>query len=342
MTSDSTTIPIMKEEVPAKHLSIDIDKLYFLPDNPRVHAVTRKMQGFLNLSKEEKQRPIYECLLKEQSVKSLIPQIKQDGGLREPIIVRWDTQEVIEGNSRLAAYRKLSDENPGDDRWTQIKCLVVKSLTPAQQTRLLGQIHLHGKTDWSKYAKSLSCFRWVIEDGKDISDLAELYGITTAEIEKNVKAIQLMLRNNDSEPSNISCYDCLIRNQVISSAIADNKPLEDTILSQIKAKTFTAIQMRDRLPVIISKRRILKKFQEGAISLEDAWDRAKISNVQQNLKKIRERLDDIKQGDITRLDRSELNAIKQTVRQVERHVKRIAGMVEKGLDIFSSNSQTNT
>lgn len=342
MTSDSTTISIMKEEVPAEHLSIDIDKLYFLPDNPRVYAVTRKMQGFSELSNEEKQHTIYESLLKEQSVKSLIPQIKQDGGLQEPIIVRWDTQEVIEGNSRLAAYRKLSDENPGDDRWTQIKCLVVKSLTSDQQTRLLGQIHLHGKTEWSKYAKKLSCYRWVIEDEKDISDLAELYGITTAEIEKNVKTIQLMLRNNDSEASNISFYDLLIRNQVISSAIAGNKSLEDTILSQIKAKQITSGQMRDRLPVIIPKRRILKKYQEGTISLEDAWDRAKISNVQQRLKKIRERLDDIKQGDITHLDRSELNAIKQTVRQVERHVKRISGMVEKELDTISSNSQTNT
>ena len=332
MTSDPTTIAIMEEEVLADYLMIDIDKLYFLPDNPRVYAITRKMRDFSELTREEKQRCIYESLLKEQSVKNLMPQIQRDGGLQEPIIVRWDTQEVIEGNSRLAAYRKLSDENPDDDRWTRIKCLVVKSLTDDQQTRLLGQIHLHGKTDWSTYAKKLSCFRWVVEDKNDISTLAKLYGITEAEIKKNVEAIQLASSNNDSEPSNISYYDVLIRNRIISSAIADNKPLKDTILSQIKTNEFTAQQMRDRLPVIIAKPRMLKKYEEGNISFEEAYERAKISNIQQRFKKIREHLDDIQGDDIQRLERSELRAVEQTVRQIRQHVKRISGMIKKELE----------
>ena len=336
MTRDETAILLMGEKIPANPELRDVHELRFLPDNPRVYAAIREMQDFSELTPEEQQLRIYERLLEEPSVKNLIPQIKQDGGLHEPVTVREDTRQVVEGNSRLAVYRKFSHERPGDDRWTQIKCRVVKSLTSAQQTRLLAQVHLHGKTDWSKYAISLSCFRWVEEDKKDISDLAELYGITAAEIVKNVKAIQLMLRNNDSEPSHISSYDLLIRHKVISPAVADNKPLEDTILSQIKAGKIKALQMRDRLPVIISKRRTLKKYQEGVISLEEAWDDARISDVQQQLKRIRALLDNIEQGDITRLDRSELNAIKQTVRQAERHMKRISGMVEKELDTISS------
>ena len=107
------------------------------------------------------------ALLQEPSVKNLIPEIRRDEGLQDPITVRHDTWQVIEGNSRLAAYRKLAEESDGD-QWTHIRCLVVTSLTDDQQTRLLGQAHLHGKTDWSPYAKALFCFRWVVEENRDV------------------------------------------------------------------------------------------------------------------------------------------------------------------------------
>ena len=165
MNLDETTIAIMGQSVPARHEQMEIDQLHFLPDNPRVYASIREMPGFTDLTSEEKQVRIYDHLLQEPSVKNLIPEIKRDGGLQEPIIVRHDTRQVIEGNSRLAAYRKLREET-GDEKWTHIRCLVVSSLTDVQQTRLLGQIHLHGRTEWSPYAKALFCFRWVEEEKK--------------------------------------------------------------------------------------------------------------------------------------------------------------------------------
>ena len=101
MNPDETTIAIMGQDVPARHELVPIDQLYFLPDNPRVYAAIREMADFSGLTPEEKQLRIYERLLQESSVKNLIPEIQRDGGLQDPIIVRWDTQEVIEGNSRL-------------------------------------------------------------------------------------------------------------------------------------------------------------------------------------------------------------------------------------------------
>ena len=113
---DKTTIAIMGEDVPARYEQVSIDQLHFLPDNPRVYAAIREMEDFADLTPDEKQIRIYERLLQEPSVKNLIPEIKRDGGLQDPIIVRHDTRQVIEGNSRLAAYRKLRDDT-NDDRW---------------------------------------------------------------------------------------------------------------------------------------------------------------------------------------------------------------------------------
>lgn len=331
MNTDETTIAIMGEDVSARHELLSIYTLHFLPDNPRVYAAIREMPDFSGLTPDEKQLRIYERLLQEPSVKNLIPEIERDGGLQDPIIVRWDTRQVIEGNSRLAAYRKLDDESPDDDRWAHIRCLVVSTLTDDQQTRLLGQAHLHGKTEWSPYAKALFCFRWVVEQERDLSTLAGLSGFRPLEITKNVKIIELMQGNDDNTLSNFSYYNVLVRNRAISSAIEDNRTLQDTLLSQIKTENFTAQEMRERLPMIIAKPRILRKFEKGDVTLEDAYDRAKISGTEQRLKKVRDGLDDIELDDFASLERHEVKAVQQVVRQIGQRLKRVSNMVEAEL-----------
>ena len=326
MKPDETTIAIMGENVPARHEQREIDQLLFLPDNPRVYAAIREMSDFTDLTTEEKQVRIYERMLREPSVKNLIPEIKRDGGLQEPIIIRHDTLQVIEGNSRLAAYKKLRDDTD-EEKWTHIRCLVVSSLTDDQQTRLLGQTHLHGRTEWSPHAKALFCFRWVIEKKGDAATLAKLSGFSTAEINKNVKIIQLMKDNNDNKLSRFSYYDVLVRNKAISSAVDQSPALRDTLFSQIRDGKFKAKEMRDHLPVVIKKPRILRKFEKGDVTLDDAFDRAKISGTEQRLKKVRDGLDDIEKGDINGLEHNELRAVEQVIRQIRQRLERVSKMI---------------
>ena len=323
----------MGELVPATRERIRIHELHFLPDNPRVYAAIREMPDFPDLTPEEKQVRIYERMLEEPSVKNLIPEIRRDMGLQEPIIVRWDTKQVIEGNSRLAAYRKLREEKPEEEQWADISCLVVSNLTDEQQTRLLGQAHLHGKTEWSPYAKALYCFRWVEELNRDASELYQVSGITPAEIGKSVRVIHFMKENCDDTLSNFSYYNVLVRNRKISSALEDSDQLRDTVLSAIKDqdRKFTAQEMRQRLPVIIDKPRILKKFAKGDVTLEDAYDRAKISGLQKKLKTIRDGLDDVEKSDIIELEQNDLRSAEQIVRQIRQRVERVSEMVKKEL-----------
>ena len=330
MSTDNPTIAIMGDAVPARHDRIDIHQLHFLPDNPRVYAAIREMSDFSDLTPEEKQDRIYKRLLQEPSVKNLIPEIKRDRGLQDPIIVRHDTRQVIEGNSRLAAYRKLHD-GATDDQWTHINCLVVTTLTDDQQTRLLGQAHLHGKTEWSAYAKALFCFRWVEEEKKAVSTLAQLSGFTAAEIKKNVKSIQLMKQNNDGKLSHFSYYNVLVRNRAISSAMAKSPTLQQTLFGHIKDEQFTAQEMREHLPTVIEKPRILRKYEKGGVALDDAFDRAKISGTEQRLKKVRDGLGDIEKNDIERLEHNELKAVQQAVKHIRRNLKRVSDMIDAGL-----------
>lgn len=343
MNPDETTIAIMGQHVPARHERIPINQLRFLPDNPRVYAAIREMADFEGLTSEEKQGRIYERLLQEPSVKKLLPEIRRDEGLHDPIIVRHDTWQVIEGNSRLAAYRKL-DEDQDDDRWTHIRCLVVTSLTDDQQTRLLGQAHLLGKTAWSPYTKALYCFRWVVEQERDVSSLHKLSGVSPQEIKKNVEIVQLMQRNGDDKLSHFSYYDVLVRNRAISTELADNPDLQHTLLAQIKTQPepFTAQEMRERLPTVIAKHRILRKFEKGDVSLEDAYDRAKISGAERHLKQIRDRLEDIELDDLAPLEHHEVKAVEQVVRQIRRRLKRVSDMVESELAAKSPQNRKDS
>lgn len=326
MNSDETTIAIMGQDVPARHDLIPIEQLHFLPDNPRVYAAIREMADFADLTPDEKQVRIYERLLQESSVRNLIPEIQRDGGLQDPIIIRHDTRQVIEGNSRLAAYRKLKDDT-NDDRWTYIRCLVVSTLTDDQQTRLLGQAHLHGRTEWSPYAKALFCFRWVNEEKKEVSTLVQLSGFTATEIKKNVSIIQLMKQNNDDKFSHFSYYNVLVRSRDISSAMTQDQGLKRTVLAQIKGEKFTAQEMREKLPTVLRKPRILRKYEKGDVTLEDAFYRAKISGTEQRLKKVRDALDDIERNDINSLEHNELRSVQQVVRQIGQRLKRVSDMI---------------
>jgi hypothetical protein len=80
--------------------------LHFYTENHRVYAVLR------DDGKVPTQEDICDRLLEMDHVKQLIQDIKMDGGLIEPLIVRDGTFEVLEGNSRLAAYRYLAKGDP--------------------------------------------------------------------------------------------------------------------------------------------------------------------------------------------------------------------------------------
>ena len=329
---DQTTIAVMGQRIPATYDERPIGDLLFLPDNPRVYAATREVDGFDDLTEREKQDQIYKLLLGEQSVKELLPEIRRDGGLQEPIVVRHDLGQVVEGNSRLAAYRKLEEET-GDNRWAQIPCLVVTNLTDDQQTRLLGQAHLQGRTDWSRYSRAFFCFRKVRQDKKTAKELSELTGMYVRTINEDVEIVELMQVNGDDKHSRFSSYEVLVKTRAISKKVKEDEELKNHLLTGIKSGgDFTAQEMRDWLPTVIKKPKIYRKFVHGDIGLEEAFDRAKVSRTQDRLKRILEQLRDIESNEVRRLEKHEVDALSQDAKRVRKEATRVEEMVLKERD----------
>lgn len=326
-------IKILGKSIPIENDELDIYKLKFLKDNPRVYACTHGAPNFEKLIEEEQQKIIYDKLKEEPSVKNLKPEIKRHGGLMEPILVDLKRMEVIEGNSRLAVYRILN-EDKAEGEWKQIRCNIINDLTEPQKAAFLNQIHVKGKTQWSAYEKAN--FAYVRQQkGSDVGTIAKLFGESTSTIRTRVKTIEMMKDNKDNEKAHFSYYDVLARNGKISENMKKADGIEN-LLSDIKnlgsdeaTNIFTARDLRNKLPVVLDKLKVLKKYINREISLDDAYQRAKISSVEGNIKQATELLSDIDKKEILALEQNQFNAFKQATRKLTNEAERIKKMVKK-------------
>ena len=341
----SRAIKIFGEAIPITDDFIAIDQLKFLKDNPRVYACTHSEDGFEEMIEEEQQDVIYQKLLEEPSVKNLIPDIKRHGGLLESILVRNDTSEVIEGNSRLAVYKKLFDGNVEGD-WELIPCDIVSSLTNEQLAAYLNEVHVKGKTKWPAYEKAnFAHVHWREKDWA-LEKIAEMFGESVATIRTRIKIIELMKENNDGERSRFSYYDVLVRKKEIMDALDQNSKLKECLLNKIKKintlpeddddsqgsdskvidNEFTAQQLRECLPVVLKKPKVLKRFISDDVDLIEAHQRANISKIEVNLRDATNRISGIEKIDVKKLERNRFNAFCQDVKKLSREVTRITSI----------------
>ncbi len=326
-------IKIFRQTVQIRNDYLNIDDLKFLRENPRVYSCIYAEQDFDTFSEDEQQKEIFEKLRAEPSVRNLKPEIERHGGLMERILVRYDTKEVIEGNSRLAVYRILHEETKNED-WEFIPCDIVSKLSDEQQTAYLNQIHIKGKTKWSAYEKANFAYARRTQ-GFPIPKIAELFGESEATIRTRIKGVEMMRNNKDRKRSHFSYYDVLVR---YHSNDMDLLPdLKDSLLKRIHglgdneedSSDFTAQELRKKLPAIIKKPKVRKNFIEESVTLDNAYHRAKISNVQEKIREAKAILEGIEKKNINELNKNALNAFRQDVRKLERGIERIVRMTNQ-------------
>lgn len=108
------TITLRGEEIPVKVGYLSQTELKFFPENPRIYSIISSWEV------KHVQEDIQRILIRREHVKQLITSIKANGGLTDPVLVQDESFIVLEGNSRLAAYRALAEKDP--IKWGLIKC----------------------------------------------------------------------------------------------------------------------------------------------------------------------------------------------------------------------------
>jgi len=248
---------------------VDQKQLKFYVDNPRIYSLVRS-DGCV-----PDQEEILRQLLDHEHVRTLKEDIVSNGGLIDPLIVRDGDLVVLEGNSRLAAYRFLASKDPL--KWSMVKCTILPaSIDEKLIFALLGQYHVKGKKDWAPYEKAGFLYRRHRDHKVELSVIAEEVGITVNEGKHLFAVYDFMINHKDSDRERWSYYDEFLKSAKIRKIREEHSGFDDLIVNQIKMGDIPkAMELRDKLPTICAgPGKVLKRFIAGTSSFDDAYEAA--------------------------------------------------------------------
>lgn len=320
-------ITIGKKEFDAEEKTLNQSELNFYKENPRIYSI-------INSDGEEvSQEKIEEVLTTMDHVKQLRVSIEQNGGIIDPLIVlnRNGCYIVLEGNSRLAAYRILARKEP--IKWKDIKCSVLSvNISEDDIFTLLGQYHLIGRKDWSKFEQAAYLFRKKESSDLENDILAKSVGLTTGTVEQYLRVYTFMRDNNDLRPDKWSYYDEYIKNRGIKKYRDTTPKIDETFVAQVKSGAIKqAVDVRDVLGTVAkgtdkTAKRLMQDVIEGKTSIYAAHDSfeatGKTGGAYTKVKKFRETVAD-------EYFQKKIKAEAATTKDIAFELKKIKQAVEK-------------
>jgi hypothetical protein len=310
--SDST-MPIAKKEYKTKIGKFDHRLLKYYEDNPRIYTAIRE-------AGTPDQDSIQDHLQSLPHVQKLKKDIETQGGNQEAIIVRDHTFEVLEGNSRLAAFRDL----PGV-KFQQINCVFLpEEITEKHVFILLGQTHINGRTPWAKHEQARYLQR-MEEQGGDLNELSINIGLSSGEGRKYVATIELMETHKDRKNDNFSSWHAYLSNRKAQEAKIEHPELEKRLASAIKTGSFKkATDFRDALTPVCSDRKALKMLLNNKRDLEECYQFVKENGattpVVKRARTAMQRLSDITRDDLNKITTKQLNSVQRDLKKAKQKV----------------------
>ncbi|MBT0664503.1 ParB N-terminal domain-containing protein [Geobacter pelophilus] len=261
------TLTLRGDEIAVQVGYVSHNDLIFFPENPRIYTIVGMA------SEEPTQNEIFEALKDMEHVKLLVQSIKNNGGLHEPIIVRGNL--VLEGNSRLAAYRLLSEKDPV--KWGRIKCKVLPGdISDDLVFALLGEYHIIGKKDWAPYEQAGYLYRRHKVIGIPTQEIARELSMTTNAVNKLINTYEFMKSASDTDLNRWSYYEEYLKIKNIRQLQEDYEQLDCVFITKVKTGEIPrAADVRDKLKVILAaKPRTINKFLSGEKDFKQSYDAA--------------------------------------------------------------------
>jgi hypothetical protein len=325
----SGMIRLKGKDIPTETREIEQKKLRFYIDNPRIYSLVRS-DGHT-----PDQDEICKQLLGMDHVRELIHDISANGGLIDPLIVRDSDLVVLEGNSRLAAYRHLAVKDPL--KWSKVRCTVLPGdIDEKLVFALLGQYHVKGKKDWAPYEKAGFLYRRHTEHKIELSTVAGELGILPSEAEHLTAVYKFMMQHDDCDREHWSYYDEYLKSNRIKKIRKEHASFDKFIVGEIKLGGIPkAMELRDRLPVICAgPAKILKRYIEGKIPFADAYENAvdvgSDNYALKRLKKFREwlALNDT-EDDLLESNKTVRDKMHYELKEIEKRSKKLKDLLEK-------------
>ncbi|BDU70857.1 hypothetical protein [Mesoterricola silvestris] len=324
MTFQEDTITIRKKEIKVKTGYMPQLDLRFFPENPRIYSMVWAEDGEVPTQEE-----IFNALSKSEHVReTLVPSIKANGGLIEPVLVRKNV--VLEGNSRLAAFRLLYQVDP--KAWVNIRVKILPDgITDSEVFSLLGEFHIVGKKDWAPFEQAGYLYRRFKLHGVPEDQLHQEVGIGKAKIQHLIRVYQYMLDKGDKNPDRWSYYDELLKGRKFDKARALYPGFDERITGMIQDGSISrAVDVRDNLSMVVKVGgNTLKKFMNGGLTFDGAVEDARLrgagSYYVTKFSDFRKWLaDDHLDAEISSVSEKEKGVLEYELSRIEKRIKQIA------------------
>lgn len=277
MEATKKIVRIDGKNIEATERDINQAELLFYKDNPRIKTIVETTLG-----DAPSQADIEKLMKGLESVKTLRQSILANDGLLEPITVKDNV--VLEGNSRLAAYRLLAATDP--IKWGKIRAVVLPSdVTDSQVFSMLGTLHIIGKTPWTPFEQAGYLYRRMQQSRKSIEGIAQELGMSGTDAKRYVQVYQLMRDNDDTEPKKWSYYFEMYKNPAIKRA-NENYPqynLTETLIEMIKEDKFADAKELRKVGIIVSAtgenaEDAITQFLSGEITIDEGVELVSAEN----------------------------------------------------------------
>ena len=316
-------------EVPTVTREVPVRELNFYPENPRIYSIV-----YIDGQKPS-QAEILTRLQTMEHVRQLVQDVRANGGLIDPLIVRQGDMVVLEGNSRLAAYRHLAKEDP--IKWAEATCTLLPSdIDEHLVFALLAQYHVKGKKDWAPYEKAGFIYRRFKQQNVDLQVAAPELGITREEAKHLIAIYEYMIGSDDQDPAHWSYYDEFLKSRKIKKARDEVAGFDDFVVGEIKSgRMGKAMDLRDKLPVICAGQpKILKRYMSGAYDLSEAHAHAVTAGGEHHalnrLKRFRKWLTDAEtEGDLLEAPKAIRDSMQYELKEIARKAKKLKELIEK-------------
>ena len=190
------------------------------------------------------------------------------------MLVRNGDLVVLEGNSRLAAYRELARNDT--IAWGKAKVRLLPSdIAEKLVFALLGEYHIIGRKDWAPYEQAGYLYRRNVTHGVSAQSMASEMGLPARSVNHLINTYRFMVEHDETSVSRWSYYDEYLKSNKVKRARREHPQLDDIVVSKIRRREIpAAVDVRNKLVKLLDVTKVGPEPTKILVSGDNTFDRA--------------------------------------------------------------------